>query len=58
LKYKEIEYDNGNIYKGYVNKDGQREGVGITITPTGQKDVGEYHQDKLHGIAKVTYASG
>jgi hypothetical protein len=35
LTYKEKEYDNGDSYKGYLNKDGQREGVGILITKGG-----------------------
>jgi hypothetical protein len=35
LQYKEKEYDNGSRYKGYLNKDGQREGVGILITAKG-----------------------
>jgi hypothetical protein len=30
LKYKEKEYE-GFSYKGYLNKDGQKEGVGILI---------------------------
>jgi hypothetical protein len=34
LKYKEKEYD-GFSYKGYLNKDGQREGVGIAIASDG-----------------------
>ncbi len=35
LKYKEIVYEDGDKYKGYINKDGQREGVGILITTIG-----------------------
>jgi hypothetical protein len=35
LQYKEKEYDNGSRYKGYLDKDGQREGVGIAITYIG-----------------------
>jgi hypothetical protein len=35
LKYKEKEYDDGFSYKGYLNKDGQREGVGLLITAKG-----------------------
>jgi hypothetical protein len=35
LKYKEIRYDNGEKYMGYVNKDGQREGIGILINTKG-----------------------
>ena len=34
LKYKEKEFDLYS-YKGYLNKDGQREGVGILITKSG-----------------------
>jgi hypothetical protein len=30
LKYKEIEYEYRVKYKGYVDKDGKKEGVGIT----------------------------
>jgi hypothetical protein len=45
------------MYNGYV-KDGKREGVGITTTPSGQKDIGEYHLNKLHGCAKVEFEDG
>ena len=31
LKYKEKEFDEGFSYKGYLNKDGQAEGVGTKI---------------------------
>jgi hypothetical protein len=54
LKYKEKKYSKG-IY--YV-KDGKREGVGIKIFTDGQKNIAEYHLDKLHGCVKVEYASG
>ena len=33
LQYKEEEYEDGNSYKGYVNSDGQREGVGVMKLP-------------------------
>jgi hypothetical protein len=56
LKY--IEASNKELtYKGYV-KDGNREGVGIKTWKDGQKDIGEYHLNKLHGCAKVEYANG
>jgi hypothetical protein len=30
LQFKEaVEFKNGDIYRGYVNQDGKREGVGI-----------------------------
>ena len=35
LKYKEKELKNGKKYKGYLNKDGDFEGVGIRISPNG-----------------------
>jgi hypothetical protein len=41
LKYIEKEND----YYGYVNQDGQREGVGIDILPSFSKSYGEWHLD-------------
>jgi hypothetical protein len=38
-------------YTGYINEKGQRHGVGIAISSNG-KDIGEWQEDKLHGIAK------
>ena len=35
LEYREINYEDGNRYTGYVNKDGKIEGVGIGITDIG-----------------------
>ena len=32
-------------YRGYVNSDGQREGVGVTILESGNKYYAEYHND-------------
>ena len=55
LQYEEKEYPNGGRYKGYYNKDGQLEGVGISIFTYGEKYTGEYHLDKLHGCAKLQY---
>jgi len=37
LMYTEIKYSDGSIYKGYVDKDGQREGVAITTLTSGTK---------------------
>jgi 1-phosphatidylinositol-4-phosphate 5-kinase len=45
-------------YKGYVDKDDQREGVGMTIWADGYKDKSEWHLNKLHGCAKVEYVRG
>ena len=53
LKYEEYEWEDGDRYKGYYNKDGQKEGVGIYIFTNGEKHTGEYHLNKLHGCAKV-----
>jgi len=32
-------------YRGYVNSDGQREGVGVTIKENGIQHYAEYHND-------------
>jgi len=32
-------------YRGYVNSDGQKEGVGVTIWDDGEKHYAEYHND-------------
>ena len=53
LKYEEYEYPSGNRYKGYWNKDLQKEGVGISIFTSGEKQIGEWHLDKLHGCTKT-----
>jgi hypothetical protein len=37
LQYEEIEDEDGNTYKGYVDKDDNREGVGITTLASGDK---------------------
>jgi hypothetical protein len=58
LQYKEIKYLDGDIYRKYVDKDGQREGVGIRIFTEGYKDYGEWHLNNRHGCAKVEDASG
>jgi hypothetical protein len=54
LEYKEIKYLDGIRYTGYVNKDGEREGVGIRIWGNDQKEYGEWHLNKKHGCAKGT----
>ena len=43
LQYREIKIDKEWTYKGYVNKDGQREGVGIRIKTNCYKDYAEWH---------------
>ena len=49
LKFVEnVECTAGTIkgtYRGYVNSDGQREGVGVTIWDDGEKEYAEYHND-------------
>ena len=49
LQFKEINYKNGVKYTGYVDKDGQREGVGMRIWTDGEKDYGEWHLNKRDG---------
>ncbi len=43
---------------GYVNKDGQREGVGFRIFRFGSYDYGEYHLNNLHGCGFVEWGDG
>jgi hypothetical protein len=45
-------------YKGYVNKDGHWEGVGMRVHKDGYKDYGEWRLNKLHGCVKVEFADG
>jgi hypothetical protein len=45
LEYREIQGKEYS-YKGYVNKDGQREGVGIRIWSDGYKEYAEWHLNK------------
>ena len=53
LKYREEEYPSVGRYKGYYNKDDQKEGVGIYIFTSGEKQTGEWHLGKLHRCAKT-----
>jgi hypothetical protein len=54
-----IEEDDEELtYKGYVDKDGLAEGVGMWIQISGYKDYGERHLNNRHGCTKVEYASG
>ena len=57
LEFKEIKYDNCT-YRGYFNKDGKREGVGITTFNDGNKYSGEYKRGKRNGVVKAEYANG
>ena len=45
-------------YRGYLNAQGQRQGVGIIITEYSRKFIGEWHEDNLHGIAKYEWSYG
>ena len=57
LEFKEEEYKNGT-YRGYFNKDGEREGVGIITFNDGKKYSGEYKRGKRNGVVKAEYADG
>jgi serine/threonine protein kinase len=49
LQYKEIQ-DSSGTYKGYVDKDGKKEGVGIFIKSDGVKYYGEWHLNNEYGF--------
>jgi hypothetical protein len=57
LQYKEIQYKE-LTYKGYVDKNGKREGVGMRIWLDGDKAYGEWHLNKRHGCGKMEFADG
>ena len=57
LEFKEKKYDNGT-YRGYYNKDGEEEGVGIMTFNHGEKHSGEYKRGELNGVVKAEYANG
>ena len=48
--------ENGK-YRGYLNAQGQRQGVGI-LSSGDRKHIGEWHEDNLHGIAKIERGNG
>ncbi len=58
LQYTEKQVNKDVTYKGYVDKDGLREGVAIRIWSDGYKDYAQWHLNNRHGVAKVEYASG
>ena len=45
-------------YRGYLNAQGQRQGVGIVIDDDSKKFIGEWHKDNFHGIAKTEWNDG
>ncbi len=53
----EGEGDNAT-YRGYFNKDGESEGVGIMIFNDGVKHSGEYKRGKGNGVGKAEYDNG
>jgi hypothetical protein len=56
-----LETNDGTIkgtYRGYLNSDGELEGVGVTIWDDGEKQYAEYHNDQLHGIVMIKFPSG
>ena len=56
---KHCRYDwNEGKYRGYLNAQGQRQGVGIVIDDRSNKKIGEWHEDNLHGIAKIEWDNG
>ena len=57
LEFKEKKYDN-STYRGYINKDGEGEGVGITTFNDGAKFRVEYKRGKFNGVGKAETAEG
>ena len=57
LEFKEIKYDNCT-YRGYFNKDGEEEGVGIMTFNVGEKHSGEYKRGERNGVVKIESIDG
>jgi hypothetical protein len=50
---KEKHEKNDEKYRGYLNAQGLKQGLGVLENAYGNIDIiGEWHEDKLHGIAK------
>jgi hypothetical protein len=58
LQYTEEQVDEDVTYKGYVDKDGNWEGVGIRIWLDGEKDYAQWRLNNKHGVGKVEWADG
>ncbi len=58
LEYSEKAFNYEITYNGYVNKNGQFEGVGMRIRTNGDTDYGEYHLNNIHGCVKVEFKNG
>ena len=54
--YRDDLYD--GKYRGYLNAQGQRQGVGILIDIRSSKFIGEWHDDNLNGITKKEWSYG
>ena len=55
--YKEIEYENGDIYKGEMINN-KREGAGKLKIKNGERYLGQWHNDNLNGFGKQYYPNG
>jgi hypothetical protein len=58
LEYRERQVGDELTYKGYINKDGQFEGVGLFKRTNDDKFYGEWHLNNRHGCGKVEWADG
>ena len=47
-----VKDNGGDKYVGYLNAQGQRQGVGIMTYRCVSKEIGEWHEDRLHGSVK------
>jgi hypothetical protein len=58
LNYKEIDFQSGISYKGYMNSANKAEGLGIVIQADGKKIIGEWQGDQLDGLIKIEFPDG
>ena len=55
LIYVEEKLSSHEKYRGYRNAQGQRQGVGIYTLGLYVTEIGQLHEDKLHGYARKKY---
>ncbi len=58
LQYTEYQVNEDVTYKGYVDKNGKWEGVGIRIWSDGKKDYAQWRLNNIQGVGKVEFANG
>ena len=54
----QLTYENGSVYKGYLLREGVRQGPGIQIWPDRARYEGEWQNNEANGRGKFWHADG